>query len=112
MNKRKDDPKNSDFLKSRRVTETCMDHEYRISNVEQKVQKIDDRQERIFTSMYGTNGDPKEGYVWKMEKVLEWAMGVRSKWSIIEKVAMSGAISAIGVLIWHIIRLLIETGKF
>ena len=97
--RRKHDPEDMDFSQQRQTTPLrCVDHEERIGVIERKVEVIDRRQSKIFISMYGPNGDPKEGYVWKLEKVLEWADCLRGKWGVIEKTAMTGALSAMGIV--------------
>jgi hypothetical protein len=66
MNRGTDDPE-QDFTHKRI---RCIDHENRLFAIEDKAVKIDKRQERIYVDMYGPNGDPKEGYIFKQDQFL------------------------------------------
>lgn len=71
--------------------ELCRIHSKRLTNIE-------DRQDRIYKSMFGLNGNPQDGYVWKLERVIEWIdgeYGIKKEWNGIKKTAMAGAWSAI-----------------
>ena len=69
----------------------------------ERLDRIEEKQGRIYVSMFGPNGNPKEGYVWDMEQVLLWIngdpdleiKGLRQEWNGIKKTAMTGAWSAI-----------------
>lgn len=107
MNRKTDDSE-KDYTEVRSVN--CIDHENRLTELEKDVKTIDKRQHTIYTSMYGVNGNPKEGYVWKLEQVLDWASTIKNKWGIIEKVALTGAVYAIALVGFQIIKILIEHG--
>lgn len=123
------DPVGSNFLHKRKEGPWCADHENRIILVEEKTTRIDQRQERIYVSMYGPNGDPREGWVWKIEQVLLWFYGDPKKgvhgflgeWASIKRVALGGAwsavvlligliASALGYFLWQLFTHLIKSG--
>jgi hypothetical protein len=109
--------------------EPCI-QEKRIQNLEGSLQRIDERQDKIFKSMFGSNGNPREGYVWKHEQFLQWFYGDEktktpgffSEWAAIKKTGLDGAKAAIALLIaslstgfcyvlWNLIKMAVEHGK-
>ena len=94
-----------------------------------RLDKVEERQRRIYESMFGPNGDPSEGWAWKLEQSLLWLYGdpktkrkgVVEEWGDIKKVALTGAWSAIwlllaaaasgiGWLVWQFVKHMIATG--
>lgn len=84
---------------------------------------------RIYHSMFGPNGNPKEGWAWKLEQAMIWLYGdekagqkgLISEWAAIKKVALTGAWSAIwlflatlasgiGWLTWQFVKHMVATG--
>lgn len=105
MTRRDTDPQNTDFVAMRRQP-NCIDHENRINVIETKVEKIDERQIQIFHAMFGPNGDPREGYVWKLERVLDWCAGFKRILWIAIPIGMAGSFAAI----WQVFRAAILRG--
>jgi hypothetical protein len=86
----------------RSMPERCDYHQKRLESIEE-------RQLRIYQSMFGENGDPRKGYAWKIEKIydwfyeieepakdaLKWAAGIKKYAGLILVVALTGACAAI-----------------
>ena len=100
MNKRAEDPDNADWTYKRSL---CVAHHEGIQELRKDVKRID-------LALYG-NGDPKHGIVWKIENNTDFIMEVKKHWGWMVKIAMGGALSAIGLLVIRLIQLLWEHGK-
>lgn len=97
----------NEFIERRSPPSRCVEHEERIKSVEVRVVAIDRRQDKIFKSMYGENGNIKEGYVYKLERLLEWFAGFERLLWIIIPVCVMGALAAI----WQVTRMAVLNGK-
>jgi hypothetical protein len=83
----------------RRMPQRCVDHENRMGEIEK-------RQIEIYKSMFGHNGNPKDGYAWKIERVYEWFQDImRIKW-IILPICIAGSFAAI----WQAFVLIVKRG--
>lgn len=74
----------------------CMDHENKISKIE--------------TALYG-NGHPENGMVWKVTENTKFIEEVKKHWGWMVRIALGGALSAIGLLILQVAKMLVQHGN-
>jgi len=74
----------------------CIDHNNKIEKIEK--------------ALYG-NGHPEEGIVWKVTENTNFINDVKKHWGWMVRVALGGALSAIGLLILQVAKFLVQNGK-
>lgn len=97
MNRRIDDPNDADWTYKRSL---CVEHHNGINELKKDVKRID-------CALYG-NGDPKHGIVWKIESNTDFIQEIRKHWGWMVRIALGGALSAIGLLVIRVVQLLWE----
>jgi hypothetical protein len=103
MNRRANDPKGEDHSKERGDKPWCVDHHNQLQD--------------IWVTLRG-NGHPENGLAYRIAKmedrqseILDFVKQVKGVFWKSLPVALGGALSAIGLLVWQVVKMLWEHGK-